>query len=234
MFQLRPLSASCFMGFVMAGFVVEVTGNEAGEFDQRIEFSGDYSRGKIDLEAGQTVEISAGVQSPSKLPINGRLAAEWSGPAADAGFRKVLHALDPDVYVVYRVPQKGRYTLSLRAVDDEESAASAPRWRETGVLARTKSFPAETPWPAGHQVLVRVTVRVTNFGPATRGGSRRDGAEQFDRPGAAAAAGGRRRRPDVRVTGGADDIEYFDNDQYGESGDDWFRLEYPRAGSRGC
>ncbi len=27
----------------------------------------------------------------------------------------------------------------------------------------------------------------------------------------------------VRVTGGADDIEYFDNDQYGESGDDWFR-----------
>ncbi len=36
----------------------------------------------------------------------------------------------------------------------------------------------------------------------------------------------------ICVTGGADDIEYFDNDLFGESGDDWFLLEYKGSQER--
>src|SRR5688572_24884898 len=100
-----------------------LVGADLPKLDQRIQFSGSHSQ-SIELTAGQTIELSAGIVSPTQLPANGRVAAEWSGPAADCGFRKVLHALDPDVYLVYRAPQAGRYTLSLRAVEDEEPPAS--------------------------------------------------------------------------------------------------------------
>ena len=30
----------------------------------------------------------------------------------------------------------------------------------------------------------------------------------------------------TRISGGADDIEYFDNGKVGQSGDDWFRITY--------
>jgi len=138
------------------------------EINEQIDFSGSHSQ-VVELIAGQTLEISASIASPSKLPANGRLAVEWIGPAADIGFRKVLHALDPDVYLVYWAPQEGRYTLSLSAVADEEPPASAARWRETGVLADLKSFPKQTPWPAGHQVEVRLLVRPVDFGEGTHG-----------------------------------------------------------------
>ena len=128
----------------------------------RIEFSGSHSQA-TELRAGQTVEISIGIVSPSELPANGRVAIEWSGPAAESGFRKVLHALDPDVYVVYRAPEAGRYTLSLRAIEDEEPAAKAARWRETGVLADVKSFPKLTPWPVGHRVEIIETICVRHI-----------------------------------------------------------------------
>jgi hypothetical protein len=72
---------------------------------EQIEFSGSYSQ-TAELSAGQVVEVSAGFASPSRLPDNGRLAIEWSGPSGDSGWQKVLHALDPDVYVVYRAPQQ--------------------------------------------------------------------------------------------------------------------------------
>src|SRR6476660_116894 len=134
----------------------------------RIAFSGSY-RQAIELSAGQAVEISVGVELPSKLTPNGRIAVEWSGPAGDDGFRKVLHAIDPDIYVVYRAPHAGRYTLLLTAVENEESAATAPRWRETGVLAGEKSFPAITPWSAGQTVSLRAIVQPVDFGQPTRG-----------------------------------------------------------------
>src|SRR5687768_1768044 len=67
--------------------------------DRRLQFSGSYSQ-TLRLTAGDPVEISVGIESPSKLPDNGRLAVEWSAPKPDAGFRKVLHALDPDVFML--------------------------------------------------------------------------------------------------------------------------------------
>jgi Large extracellular alpha-helical protein len=213
------------MVVAIGGLLRDTSGKEWGEIDEQVAFSGDYSRA-IELDAGQTVEILAGVQSPSKLPPNARIAAEWQGPAADAGIRKVLHALDPDLYLVYRAPQQGRYTLSLRSINHEEPAASTPRWRESGVLAGVKSFPNDTPWPAGHEVPVGVMIRCTDFGAVTRGGiveMEPNNSIAQAQPLPLAAGDGNQT---IRVTGGADDVEYFDNSQFGESGDDWFRLEY--------
>ncbi|MCI0357479.1 MAG: HEAT repeat domain-containing protein [Planctomycetaceae bacterium] len=199
--------------------------------DERISFAGPLERA-VELSAGQTIEIALGIASPSKLPDNGRLAVEWSGPAAEEGFRKVLHALDPDVYVVYRAPQAGKYTLTLRAAEDEYPPARSQRWRETGVLADVKPFPRQTPWPAGHQVEMRVLVRAVEFGPATRGHiveTEPNNAPAQAQPLPLAAQDCDQT---LHLTGGVDDIEYFDNGQYGESGDDWFRLEYPGQSPR--
>ncbi|MEX2139705.1 MAG: prenyltransferase/squalene oxidase repeat-containing protein [Pirellulales bacterium] len=204
---------------------------QSEEIDRRIEFNGEFSQA-VELDAGEVIEVSAGVISPSTLPANGRLAVEWSGPTDDAGWRKVVHALDPDVYVVYRAPKQGRYQLSLRPVVNEDTKSSVARWRETGTLAETKAFPRLTPWPSGHQVAVRVLIRTTSFGQATRGAI----VEMEPNNSIAQAqplplAEGDQAQV-IRVTGGADDIEYFDNDLFGESGDDWFRLEYKGSQER--
>src|SRR5258708_39608734 len=68
------------------------------------------------LAAGETVEISAGVTAPAKLPGNGRVAVAWAAPVDNASLRKVLHALDPDLYFVYRAPVAGFYRLFLQPV----------------------------------------------------------------------------------------------------------------------
>src|SRR5262245_15467900 len=54
---------------------------EPPAIDERLTFSGPHSQ-SIELNARQTVEISVGLLSPSKLPANGRLAVEWKGVAA--------------------------------------------------------------------------------------------------------------------------------------------------------
>src|SRR5262245_31573095 len=114
-------SRGLWLGWIIAllslGSTTQRVAAAPPEIDVQIAFSGSYAR-EVELSAGQTYEISAGVEFPSKLPPNGRIAVAWSGPAADYGFRKVLHALDPDIYLVYRAPQAGRYKLSLRAVVD--------------------------------------------------------------------------------------------------------------------
>jgi hypothetical protein len=96
---------------------------QSAEIDRRIEFNGDFSQA-VELAANEVIEISVGVTSPSALPANGRLAVEWNGPADDDGWRKVVHALDPDVYVVYRAPQQGRYELTLRALEEDNSSST--------------------------------------------------------------------------------------------------------------
>ena len=104
---------------LLAGLPVTAFGATPDRIDRRIDFSASHSE-TIDLNAGDTVEISAGIESPSKLPDNGRVAVEWSAPVENAGFRKVLHALDPDVYVLYRAPQQGRYTFSPEIENKEK------------------------------------------------------------------------------------------------------------------
>src|SRR6185295_17660922 len=91
------------------------------------DFSGSFTR-SYPLAAGQTVEISVGLPTPSKLPPNGRVAIEW------AGYRKILHALDADFFMVYRAPKAGAIELKVTAVTDEEPDFNLPRWREPGII----------------------------------------------------------------------------------------------------
>jgi hypothetical protein len=223
---MRTRRVNVWAAFLAVGWLSAAShGAEPRDVSQRFDFSHEHLQ-PIELREGETIEISVGVESPSKLPDNGRMAVEWTAPAADAGFRKVLHALDPDAYVVYRAPQTGRYTLLLRAVEDEEPGFNTPRWRETGVVAAARPFPKHTPWPVGLSVPVRVMIRATDFGAATRGvivEAEPNNSLAQAQPLPLAATD---EEQTLSITGGADDIEYFDNGQFGESGDDWFRLDY--------
>ncbi|MEX2263523.1 MAG: hypothetical protein WD696_16315 [Bryobacteraceae bacterium] len=179
------------------------------------------------LKAGETVEISVGVPSPSQFPRNGRLAAAWTTPGApEAGFRKILHALDPDLYVVYRAPIAGTYTLEIQPVVDEEPHFNTERWRETGIVAGVKAFPSHTPWPTDAKPALNVSIQTVNFGTSTRGmmveAEPNNSLEQAQPVRLAPGDGDQT----LHITAGADDIEYFDNGRYGESGDDWFRVEF--------
>ena len=128
----------------------------------RVDFSGSHTT-TTTLSAGQTVEIAVGLPEPSKLPPNARVAVEW------AGYRKVLHALDPDFYMVYRAPKAGSVALKVTAVEDEEAIFNLPRWRELGTVQQVERFPQRTPWPAGTRVPLRIEVKPVNFGASTRG-----------------------------------------------------------------
>ena len=187
------------------------------------EFSGDLARTAtttIQLKAGETAEISAGLPSPSQLPPNGRIAVEFGG------FRKVLHALDPDLYLVYRAPKAGKYTLNAAVVEEEDAVFNQPRWRESGWIQKVSKLAARTPWPAGHKVRFRMSARVVQFGESKRNlivEAEPNESIAEAQPIRLGASGGDET---YHVIGGADDLEYFDNGKIGQTGDDWFRIEY--------
>lgn len=210
-----------------------------------VMLSGEWKK-SYDLTAGKVVEISVHLDRPSTLPPNGRIAVEWTHDgettpaevkrldipgAPTSNWRKVLHALDSDTYVVYRPPVSGRYTLTLRPVVDEAPIGSAaPRWREKGDAPQLAALPAQTPWPAGTTAPVSVVVRPVAIGDQVEQDRLRTYVEC--KPNAApeqAQTITLNADDDTRaweVTGSADDIEFFDNGRVGQSGDNWFRLEY--------
>ena len=202
-----------------------------------------------DLRADTTIEISVHLDRPSTLPDNGRVGVEWT-LAGDAGpvkppsdnpqalytrptanWRKTLSALDGDVYLIYRAPQSGRYTLKLKPIVDEiPIGEQGTRWREKGGAPRLSALPGHTPWPAGLAAPVSILVRPVNVGNAREQEAQHTivECEPNDTPEQAqpisVTAG-----DDIRtweITGGADDVEFFDNGLAGHSGDDWFRIDY--------
>ena len=199
-----------------------------------------------DLTAGKVVEISVHLDKPSALPPNGRIAVEWTRQgeatpvevkrldipgAPTSNWRKVLHALDSDTYVVYRAPITGRYTLTLHTVVDEAPlGAGIPRWREKGDAPQLAALPAQTPWPAGTVALVSVVVRPVVIGDQAEQDRLRTYVEcKPDATPEQAQTINLTADDDTRaweVTGSADDVEFFDNGRVGQSGDNWFRLEY--------
>ncbi|MDQ1471662.1 MAG: hypothetical protein QOJ99_3142 [Bryobacterales bacterium] len=184
-----------------------------------MDFSGDWSR-SYSLVEGKTVEVSVGLPSPSKLPPNGRIAVEW------AGYRKVLHALDPDFYMVYRPVKTGALELKVSAVTDEDPVFNLPRWREPGTIEKVERFPKSTPWPTGAHVALRAEVKPVDFGVSHRGmvieAEPNDSIAQAQ----LIPIGSTNVDETLHITGSADDIEYFDNGKVGTSGLDWFRIEY--------
>ncbi len=207
------------------------------------------------LAQGAALQISVRLERPSGLPDNGRVAAEWTLVRPDnpadvveppakgarevgalgiytqptAGWRKVLHALDPDVFLVYRAPVAGTYRLRVAAVLDEPPPGAGSRWREKGGAPDLFPVPARTPWPGTYRAPVQVALEALDLG--TEEQVQKYGAlleaEPNDTPEQAQSL---RLIPNEEVrtyeiTGTADDIEYFDNGRYGRSGDDWFRVQ---------
>ena len=181
-----------------------------------LDFTGAHQQ-SITLAAGETVEVYAGLPAPSQLPANGRIAVEW------AGYRKVLHALDPDFYILYRAPKPGVYALKLSKIENEEPIFNRPRWRETGSIEKLTPFPKLTPWPAGQKVALRTQLAKITPGASARGMLLE--SEPNDSI-AAAQPVDFGSRDTIHITGGADDAEYFDNGLIGTSGLDYFRIEY--------
>ena len=177
------------------------------------------SDGAKDAEVSKETAVSGqDGREPDAFGIYTRPTARW---------RKVLHALDPDVFLIYRAPVSGRYVLSLAPVIDEDPVFGGPRWRETGTAPRVDAFPHNTPWPSGMQVSLFASVRPLDleeppdlhFHLELEPNDTPEQAQPIPLP----DGEGVQR---VLVTAGADDVEYFDNGEVGRSGDDWFRLEF--------
>lgn len=204
----------------------------------------------VRLEAGQPVEISVRLDRPSELPPNGRVAVEWT-PAARwperdvnaagrpvnafgiytapaAGFRKVLHALDGDIWLTYSPPVSGDYRLTIRPVTDEKWSGDTPRWREKGLAPEIFPLPEKTPWASGTSAALSAQIRplpVWTDDQVQRTRTLLE-TEPNDTP---EQANPIRIEPQGAVTtweitGSSDDIEFFDNGQVGKLGDDWFRV----------
>ncbi len=173
-----------------------------------------------DYKAGDAFRIRVGLDDPSALPANGRIEVSWRGPDADAGWTKALHALDPDVYLVYRAPKTGRYTLAV------ESSTRAPV--EVSYVRDTGLAPRATPPPSVPVVRgAAVTVDIQPVDELHRGDILLE-AEPNNTPAQANeipfAAGDADQT--IRVIGGSDELEYFNNPDSGRSPDDWYRVQY--------
>ena len=207
------------------------------------------------LAEGQAFELSARLPVPSQLPQHGRVAVSWSlveekkasphpapvvsssKPARKpddfgiytlptAHWRKVLHALDPDIYLVYSAPVAGTYKLEISPLVDEPTVFEGPRWRETGTAPSIVRFPQSTPWSVGTKVSMALALTPLELGRGalpfhveTEPNDTPEQAQPIPLPSGEGVQ-------TVLITGGADDIEYFDNGKVGQSGDDWFRLSY--------
>ena len=202
-----------------------------------IVFDGDWAE-SWQLSAGETVQIQVGIQSPAQLPANARIEARWTGPASVEpehtgdrgdlatgprnGWSKVLHALDPDVYLLYRAPIAGRYQLQLQTVRDRKHPQRKYH-RDSGLAPLVGKPPAKT--PAVYGTGVSVSIKSV---PETAGGDIVLETEPNNVPEQAVTLPFKAGSDDqvLRVVGGMDELEYFDNPESGRSPDDWYRIVY--------
>ena len=204
---------------------------------ETIDFNGSWSRG-WDLLAGETVRVGVGIASPGRLPDNARIEVRWNGPPTagreagsqrgdlvpgiDNGWTKVLHALDPDVNLLYRAPVAGRYELSLDTLADAAPRVSQYH-RDTGLARLATAVPTTT--PPVERAEIRIDVRRVS---ETRAGDIVLETEPNNAPEHAVVLPFQPGSEDqvIRVIGGADELEYFDNPDSTQSPDDWYRIEY--------
>lgn len=175
----------------------------------------------ISLKAGEVVEVSAGLPAVSKLPANARISVEFGG------MKKVVHALDPDVFFYYRAPKAGVYELKARVIEDGDTIFNQPRWREIGSVGLMKPYPKSTPWPKGLSVPFRAELKRVQLGAATRGMTLELEPNNTIAEAQPIVIGAKGGDENQHIVGGADDIEYFDNGEVTKGkGDDYFRLEF--------
>ena len=145
--------------------------SESGElpFSKTFRFSDSWRR-QWQLESGQAFELSVHLQDPGALPANARIEVQWQGPeitetfdgergdlhaTATPNWRKTLHALDPDVYLVYQAPKEGIYQLQLKTVLERSDPQSAIP-RDTGLAPLSTPLLERTPAVKNAVVTVEV------------------------------------------------------------------------------
>ena len=206
---------------------------------ETVRFGGSWTN-SWDLAKGEAVQIQVGIANPGRLPTNGRVSARWSGPPLDTaqagasmsrgdlvqgdenGWTKVLHALDPDLYLTYKAPRAGTYELSLATVTDEPWPA-APYHRDQGLARLAATAPQRTPGIGDLAIIVDVApVSETVSGDIVLE------TEPNNAPEEAVVLPFEAGNADqvLRVIGGTDELEYFDNAAAGSSPDDWYRFVY--------
>ncbi|MBK9171258.1 MAG: HEAT repeat domain-containing protein [Bryobacterales bacterium] len=194
------------------------------------------------LQEGAAFSVSVHIGNPATLPPNGRIAVRWTGPAlpelafngergdlhasATADWSKVLHALDPDVYLVYRAPKAGTYRLTIESLD--ETPEEKPVFEhDKGLAPLATPLPHKTPRVSGVALAVELAPLEETFHDGTLIEAEPNNTpEQAVRLPFAAGEG----EQVIRVLGGADELEYFYNSRSGRSPDDWYRLDF--RGSR--
>ena len=206
-------------------------------YSRTISIGGPWSE-EWTLEEGRAFDVSLQIEQPSSLPPNARVEVRWSGPGLpDSGFvgdrgdasvvatadwSKVLHALDPDLHIVYRTPVSGTYSLRIEPVLEREQPIG-PIPHDTGLAPLSTPLPTVTPVLDG--VDVAVAIRPI---PALSSGSLVLEAEPNSAPEQATVL--RLSEADetgtLYVVGGADDVEYYNNTDTGNTPDDWYRIEY--------
>ena len=202
---------------------------------ETIDFRGEWAK-EWDLEGGQTVQIQVGIASPSALPANARIEVRWEGPppadppysgergdlaaGPETDWSKILHALDPDVHLLYEAPRTGRYRLRVETVEAREQPVSSYH-RDTGLAPLAAARPEQTPPIERTELYVAVEPILE-----TAAGDIVLETEPNDTPERALLLpfGGGSTDQVLRVIGGADELEYFDNAASGRSPDDWFRF----------
>ena len=207
------------------------------ETAESFRFDGSWSRSWT-LEVGEAVELSLRIESPSALPPNARIEAVWDGPdlpesgfsgdrgdpsvAATVDWSKILHALDPDISVVYRAPQEGRYTLRLVTVTDRpQPVGEIPH--DTGLAPTTTPLPAKTPPVSDVAMAVQLRpVEALAHGALVLEAEPNNAPEQATDLSFQESSGVQV----IHVVGGADDLEYYNNTRVGTTPDDWYRIEY--------
>ncbi len=204
---------------------------------ETIDFTGNWTRSQT-LQAGETVEIQIGLNAPSDLPPNARIEAHWDGPdlpelafdgprgdlkqSATADWSKTLHALDPDIYLVYKAPKTGKYTLTLETITDRKPPP--PNYqRDPGLAPQATALPANTPAISQAQINVQINpIRETQSGDIVLETEPNNTPEQSI---LLPFASGNQDQT-LRIIGGHDELEYFNNAQSGSGPDDWYRIDY--------
>ena len=205
-------------------------------FSKTFDFSDSWSR-QWQLESAQAFELSVRLQDPVELPPNARIEVRWQGPepaetfdgergdlhtSATPNWRKTLHALDPDVYLVYQTPRGGVYQLEIQTIlDRPEPQPDVPR--DTGLAPLSTPLPTRTPTVNN----AAVTVELLPIDELHRGDILLE-AEPNNTPEQAIRLPFQAVDEDqvIRIFGGADELEYYNNTRSGQSPDDWYRIEY--------
>ena len=234
--SLRPRTAQAVASLATLVAMILCFGTNSA-LAESVAFDGSWSK-SWDLDHDETVRIRVGLDEPSGLPVNARIEVRWTGPPADEpgfdgdradlvegmenGWSKVLHALDPDVFLLYKAPRSGRYELQLETVEDREHL-STEYHRDTGLARLASVAPARTPEVPNAPISVSVETI-----PEVQGADLVLETEPNNSPEQAVDLPFQSGTEDqvIRVVGGADELEYFDNAASGKSPDDWYRFVY--------